>query len=801
MKNKIVLAYLLMCCTLAVPVTAQAASDTTVSEAAELKTAMDVSGGDAAGENPVLPQSFKVGEVPIVQASEETFTVGDWSYKTITGGVSITAYGGSDATITLPTTVAYNNTTYKVRSVDMLAFSGNETLESLTIPAQITSLGYRAFDRCVNLKQITFQGDITVGSDCPFRGAGVNGDGVEVIFEDGVTTIPENLFYGGEKKDYLYANIVKVQMPDTVTSIGRCAFNNCYYLTDFHLSDKLTSIGEYAFQNCESLTSLDFPETLTSISGGAYSGCTGLKEIKINSDVNEYSTTSPGNFNGAGANSGGIKVTFSEGVTKVGESLFCGDNERDSRYAHITEVVLPDTVTSIGIRAFQNCYDLQEITMSNKLAQIYSDAFSDCVSLKRVEFPETLGTIGGGAFSGCTSLNSIVLPENTVNLGGGAFRDCSNLMYIEIQGNVNRFWSTTTAYDYRNYACFSGAGAAQEKLEVVFGPKVTVVPSYLFATGAEKTDNKHAFITDVTVPDSVTEIQDGAFYNCYSLKNVKIGNNVKKVGNKAFYDCEALTEVELANRTAEIGDSAFANCSGLKDIYISKSAQTLGETIFDGCDDLTMHAPKNSVAAAYAKDNNINLVETTAVEDAFVDIEDGAWYVPSVQYVYDNGFMTGKGDRFGTYDNLTRSEFVTTLYSRAGKPAVTYNPTFKDVEEGAWYTAPIMWAYQNGIVSGYADGNFGVYDMISREQLALMMYKYADLQQYDTSYEEGTLSSFSDETQVSTWAQNAVQWAVTHGIMSGKGKASDGKTILDPQGKATRAECATMIWKFFNIQG
>ena len=800
MKNKIVLAYLLLCCTLAVPMNAQAASDTAVSEAVELEVATDVSGGDAV-ESPVLPQTVGVQEASAVQASEETFTVGDWSYKTTTGGVSITAYSGSNATITLPTEVAYNNKIYKVRSVDMLAFSGNKTLESLTIPVQITGLGYRAFDQCVNLKQIIFQGDVTVGgSDCPFRGAGVNGEGVEVIFEDGVTSIPENLFYGGDKDSYLYANIVKVQMPDTVLSIGRCAFNNCYYLTDFHLSDKLTSIGEYAFQNCESLTSLDFPESLTNISSGAYSGCTGLKEIKVNSDINEYSTSFPGNFNGAGAKSGGIKVTYSEGVTEVVSSLFCGDDKQDNKYAHITEVVLPDTVTSIGSRAFQNCYDLKEITMSNKLAQIYSDAFSGCTSLKGVEFPETLGTIGGGAFSGCTSLNSIVLPENTVNLGGGAFRDCSNLVYIEIQGNVNRFWSITTTYGYRNYACFSGAGSGQKKLEVVFGPKVTVVPSYLFATGAEKTDNKHAFITDVTVPDSVTEIQDGAFYNCYSLENIKIGNNVKKVGNKAFYDCVALTEVELANRTAQIGDSAFANCSGLKDIYISKSAQTLGETIFDGCDDLTMHAPKNSVAAAYAKNNNINLIETTAVEDAFSDVEDGAWYVPSVQYVYDNKLMTGKGDRFGTNDNLTRSEFVTTLYSQAGRPKVTYSPIFKDVEEGAWYTAPIIWAYQNGIVGGYADGNFGVYDMISREQLALMMYKYADSQNYDTSYEDGTLAAFSDRDKISTWAQDAVQWAVTHQIMSGKGKGSDGKSILDPQGKATRAECATMIWKFFTME-
>lgn len=784
MKKKNVIAYIIIG-VLTAPMAAQAAS-ADVTEVVEQEIVADVSAGDAVPEVKKLPQA--------VQASEESFTVGDWTYKTITGGVSITAYSGSDATITLPTTITYNNTTYKVRAVDMLAFQDNQTLEYLTIPAQITKLGYLSFYRCVNLKQITFQGDITLSdSTSPFKGAGVNGAGVTVIFEEGVTSIPDNLFSGSDKSSYLYANIVKVQLADSVTTIGGHAFDNCYYLKDFKLSNQLTYIGDKAFQNCESLTTLDFPKTLSELGYGAYSGCTALTEIRINSNVEHSYSSEPAIFNGAGTKSGGIKVVFAEGVTSVGESLFCGNDERDSNYAHITEVVLPDTVTSIGSSAFKNCYDMKQFVMSNKVSKIYYDAFNGCMSLESIKLSETLGAIGNGAFAGCAALKRIVLPENMTDLGDGAFNGCSNLQYIEIQGNVNAIFSS-------DKACFGGAGSKQQKLEVVFGPKVTVIPRYLFATEATKTDNMHAFITDVTIPDSVTEIQNGAFYNCYSLKNVEIGNNVKKLGGKAFYNCIRLTTVELANRTSEIGDSAFANCSGLKDIYIYKSAKTLGKNIFIGCDNLTIHAPKNSVAAAYAHDNNINLVETTAVEDAFSDVEDGAWYVPSIQYAYDNKLMTGKGDRFGTNDNLTRSEFVTTLYNQVGRPEVTYSSIFKDVENGAWYSAPIIWAYQNRIVSGYADGNFGVYDMISREQLAQMLYKYADLQKHDTSYEAGILSTFSDEKEVSTWAQNAVRWAATHGIMSGKGKGSDGKPILDPQGKATRAECATMIWKFLTEQ-
>ena len=189
------------------------------------------------------------------------------------------------------------------------------------------------------------------------------------------------------------------------------------------------------------------------------------------------------------------------------------------------------------------------------------------------------------------------------------------------------------------------------------------------------------------------------------------------------------------------------------------------------------------------------------VEDMFDDVDAGAWYVSAVQYTYDNGIMTGKtATTFAPNANLTRAEFTTVLYSQEGKPDVIYQPVFRDVKQGEWYSSSVLWAYNKGIVSGYANGCFGTSDNITREQLALMMYQYAQTKGYDTTADADILSSFSDEASISSWARVAIQWAASHGIMSGKGSGANGRLMLDPNGNATRAECAAMIKKLFTME-
>ena len=133
------------------------------------------------------------------------------------------------------------------------------------------------------------------------------------------------------------------------------------------------------------------------------------------------------------------------------------------------------------------------------------------------------------------------------------------------------------------------------------------------------------------------------------------------------------------------------------------------------------------------------------------------------------------------------------------KTAVTYVQKFSDVKESAWYAKAVTWASNNGVVAGNPDGTFGINGKATREQLALMFYKYAVSKDYDVTVKPSTtLDGFTDANKVDSWALTAVKWAVERGIISGKGNASTGYRI-DPIGKATRVECAAMMNKFSEI--
>ena len=183
--------------------------------------------------------------------------------------------------------------------------------------------------------------------------------------------------------------------------------------------------------------------------------------------------------------------------------------------------------------------------------------------------------------------------------------------------------------------------------------------------------------------------------------------------------------------------------------------------------------------------------DTPEVELPFTDVEENSWYYDSVEYVYVNKLMKGVTDTtFAPKQTLTRAMFATILYRANGEPKVKYENTFSDVAEGKWYTNGIIWASEAGIVKGYGNGVFGINDSITREQMAVMMYRYADYMKYDIRKNKD-ISSYSDAGEVSAYAVDAMKWAVGNGIIEGKSSS-----VLDPRGQANRAECATIITRF-----
>lgn len=172
---------------------------------------------------------------------------------------------------------------------------------------------------------------------------------------------------------------------------------------------------------------------------------------------------------------------------------------------------------------------------------------------------------------------------------------------------------------------------------------------------------------------------------------------------------------------------------------------------------------------------------------SFADLEQGAWYHEAVDFVLERGLMGGHGNGlFGPNDTLTRAQFAQILYHQAGRPAAAGTAPFTDVTPDAWYAPAVAWAAEQGVVGGYGGGLFGPEDPITREQLAVMLWRYAG----SPAAPDGELA-FTDAEQVGAYAREALVWAVQSGVMSGKGGG-----VLEPKGLATRAQAASMLRNF-----
>ena len=174
----------------------------------------------------------------------------------------------------------------------------------------------------------------------------------------------------------------------------------------------------------------------------------------------------------------------------------------------------------------------------------------------------------------------------------------------------------------------------------------------------------------------------------------------------------------------------------------------------------------------------------------FTDVAKDAWYFPAVEYVFNNGLMNGTtATTFAPNVELNRAMMAAVLYNMEGGPACDKSGLFSDVADGKWYTDAVNWAASNNIVSGMPDGTYAPDQALTREQMASILYRYAEYKGIDVSA-RADLSTFTDGTTVSPWAQDVVQWAVAEKLMSGNGNE------LQPKGTASRAQVATVLMNY-----
>ena len=389
-------------------------------------------------------------------------------------------------------------------SICQYAFRSCNSLTNITIPSSVTSIGSSAFQFCTSLTSITIPSGVTSIGEDAFSDCGLT----SVTFEEGcqLTSIGDYAFYGCDS-----LTTVTFEEGSNLESIGEHMFYNCDSLESITIPSSVTSIGEYAFRDCDSLTSVTFEEgsQLTSMGYGVFYECTSLTEVHI-SDIASWCSI---DFSNEEAN----PLYYAKHLYLNGEE--------------ITDLVIPESVTSIGAYAFLGCDSLTTVTFEegSQLTSIGEYAFSGCTSIESITIPNSVTSIGFYAFSGCTSLESITIPNSVTSIGACAFYSCTSLTSVTFEEGSQLTEIADGDFDYSDYSCYG-----------VFSDCTS--------------------IESITIPNSVTSIGFYAFYNCDSLTSVTFeeGSQCTSIGKDAFKACDSLTSITIPSSVTWIGKDAFA---------------------------------------------------------------------------------------------------------------------------------------------------------------------------------------------------------------------------------------------------
>ena len=277
-------------------------------------------------------------------------------------------------------------------------------------------------------------------------------------------------------------------------------------------------------------------------------------------------------------------LVLPSGMTTIGNYAFYGCNG-------LTSVTIPNSVTIIGYNAFDYCSGLTgALTIPNSVTSIGVEAFRYCSGLTgALTIPNSVTTIGGSAFRYCSGLTgALTIPNSVTTIGGYAFSGCSGLTSIDVGESNTQYSSIDGVLFNKNQTTLIQYPAGKQGSSYIIPNSVTTIENAAFY--------ECSGLTSVTIPNSVTSIGNGAFADCSGLTgNLTIPNGVTTIGNNTFSGCSGLTSVTIPNSVTSIGNYAFRNCSGLTSVTIPNSVTSIGYNAFEGCSGLTSVTIPNSV--------------------------------------------------------------------------------------------------------------------------------------------------------------------------------------------------------------
>ena len=565
-----------------------------------------------------------------VCAGAETY--GDFKYSVLDDGtVEITGYNGSAEKVDIPEAIDGKSVT----SIGNFAFSNCASLTSITIPNSVTNIGGRTFYGCTSLTAINvatgnqnyvsvngvlYNKDKTILICYPARKTGKS---YKII--NGVTSIGDSAF---EK----CINLTNITIPDGVMSIDIRAFENCTSLTSITIPNGVTSISYEVFSGCKSLTSITIPDSVTSIEDYAFYKCASLKTVTIPNGVTSIgelafydcvsltSITIPDSVMSISKDTfeyctSLTSITIPDSVMSIGDSAFYGCTS-------LTNVTIPDSVMNIGDSAFCNCISLTNVTIPDSVTSINNSAFNGCTSLTSVMIPDSVTSIGERAFNGCTNLTSVMIPDSVTSIDHSAFRGCTSLTSVMVPDSVTSIGKYAFSGCMKLLAIY--VSEENEKYSSVNGILFDKYQKVLLCYSGGKTDSSYA------IPDSVTTVSHGAFEGCTSLKSVTIPDSVTSIEGDTFNSCTSLTSITIPNSVTSIERNAFEGCTSLTSITIPDSVTSIEKNAFEGCTSLTTlnvaTANKNYVSVngvLFNKDKTVLICYPAGKKDKSYNIPSG----------------------------------------------------------------------------------------------------------------------------------------------------------------------------------
>lgn len=642
----------------------------------------------------------------------------------------------------------------------------------VTLPESVTSIGRYGIAMCSKLTGMSIPKGVTEIDDF-----GLAGDGLTAV------TLPDGLQSLGRGAFDACTSLTNTTLPAAITAVpGKC-FANCTKLLNVKYAGTVTAIGERAFESCRALTAAPIPETVTEIGASAFTGCTALTD-----------------------------VTLPAGVTAIPEDCFRGCTA-------LADMKLPGTVTSVGHNAFTGCIALGDVRCYGAPPTVEpgnSEAHSFEPAIVTIHYNPAMnwtleadGTWQGYKVSskGACLHTGYGTTENTVpatcSEAGHVDTICSNCGEIvstkEIPATGAHTWDngtvttepTETTPGVRTFTC-----------AVCRATRTETIP----ATGA----HDYQFTRNVA-PTCTADGYD--LYTCSGCGATEKRNSKPALGHK--WDSGTVTTEPTettpgertytctvcgATRTETIpATGAHTHVWDNGTVTIAPTETTPGVRTYT----CTICGQTKSEIIPATGGSGVCPGGPSCPSYGFSDVAGPSdWSHEGIDYCVRRSLMVGTG--VGTFSpgmNCSRAQIVQILYNLSGDKTDygNYYLPFTDVAPGAWYYDAVAWAYDNDVVSGTSATTFAPNDVITREQMAVILYGYTAEFAPEFTGNAASLNTFPDAGSVANWAYAAMSWAVGNGLISGMG--SGGVSYLAPQGSATRAQASAIIMRYCQLIG